>query len=158
MKLRFSVFAKFGRLALFLVAAAAHAGGADPGQASSALSAALPFKRDAADSMPPSLWWLLAVLLIGLALSLAYRHRRRFTRPSRTTPLDWRRWLAPPPSGSDLRTLSSVQLDLRTTLHDIEWHGKRMLIASHEHGVTVLAERAGSRDGAFPATDSTGRT
>src|SRR5262249_31463130 len=77
------------------------------------------------------------LLLVGLALALAWALRRRGSGAR----WDWPRAIGWRKPESSLRVLASSRLDARASVHVLEWEGSRLLVARGEQAVTLLAER-----------------
>lgn len=107
------------------------------------LPLSLALSRDSV-AMPAGGVALLAALVLALMFSLAFAwYRKRPGRASKSGRFDWRALLQKSAEAQAIVVLGSTRLDLRAQLHTVEWEGRRLLIASGEHGVSLLAEVAG---------------
>ena len=110
--------------------------------AQTSLSPGLPLNRDPeTDRLPISSWLLLTLLLAIAVAALAYARRGK-----RGSGFDWRR-LMRLPDGEQLHITAAARLDSRTSVHVVEWDGRRLLVASNEHCIALLAEQGNPEDG-----------
>lgn len=105
------------------------------------VSGSLPLAHaDAAvDAVPAGAGLLIGILVVVLILSIAFAWlRQQSFGPGRALV---ERWLGRRQSGHDIDVEESARLNPRVSLYSVRWGGRRLLLASGEHGVAVLAER-----------------
>ncbi|SFD93361.1 flagellar biosynthetic protein FliO [Paracidovorax konjaci] len=117
----------------------------------------IPLRRepDGASTVPATeLAWLgVFVLLIALFAGVWRKHRatrQPDKQAVRAGPLG--QWLAKVQqrTGRTVEVVSSVRLTPQHSVHEVQWHGRRILIGCAPHTINVLA------DGAVPETEMPG--
>lgn len=107
--------------------------------------------RAAADSLPPGTWTTLVVLCLLLLLSVGFAWSRQRRGAGPVGWPDWRR-LRGDGRAARINVVAATRLDQRTSLYEVEWDGRRLLLANGERGVSLLcgteAAGAGQADGA----------
>jgi len=98
------------------------------------------------DSFPPGTWTTLLVLCFLLLLSVGFAWIRQRHAAGLAGLPDWRRWRTGERGAPRIRVVASTRLDQRTSLYEVEWDGRRLLLANGEQGVSLLcgAEAAGA--------------
>jgi hypothetical protein len=93
----------------------------------------------AADNLPPGTWTTLIVLCLLLLVSVAFAwYRQRGSAGPAFWP-DWRRWRAGE-RAARINVVATARLDQRTSLYEVEWDGRRLLLANGERGVRLLCK------------------
>jgi hypothetical protein len=92
------------------------------------------------------------VLCLLLLLSVTFAWYRQRRSAGLVAWPDWRRWHAGE-RAARIKVVAATRLDQRTSLYEVEWDGRRLLLANGERGVSLLcgAEAASAEQAAGAA-------
>jgi flagellar biogenesis protein FliO len=92
------------------------------------------------------------VLCLLLLLSVTFAWYRQRRSAGLVAWPDWRRWRAGE-RAARIKVVAATRLDQRTSLYEVEWDGRRLLLANGERGVSLLcgAEAASAEQAAGAA-------